>query len=159
MKIIKLMFLVLFIFTISDSFAQKDLDKKKFREKIDSVMRQKLIENADLDSMTANRFIETYNDNSKQIRKIIREKKSLLEKIETDPTDADMESKIDKLMELETRVLEIKKGFMVELKSFLTPQQIARTIIMRKNLEKVMHKEINKREKRNDSKELNENIR
>jgi hypothetical protein len=159
MKIFKLIFLVLFVFTISDSFAQKDFDKKKFKEKIDSVMRQKLIENTDLDSITANRFFETYNENSKQIRKITKEKKNLFEKIEADPSDQDMGSKIDKLMELETSVLEIKKGFMNELKTFLTPQQIARTIIMRKNLEKVMHKEINKREKRNDSNELNENIR
>lgn len=71
-----------------------------------------------------------------------------MDKIENDLNAADMETKIARLIELETSVLELKKGFITDLKSFLTPQQIAKTIIMRKNLEKVMRKEINKREKK-----------
>ncbi|HMS35218.1 MAG TPA: hypothetical protein PKC91_14135 [Ignavibacteria bacterium] len=148
MKILKLLFLLLILFNFSNSFAQKDSHKKQFREKIDSVMKQKLIENADLDSISANKFIETYNESNKQIRKIIKEKKSQMEVIENDLSASDMESKIDRLIELETRILDSKKEFITDLKSFLTPQQIARTIILRKNLEKVMRKEINKREKK-----------
>ncbi len=148
MKILKLLFLLLILFNFSNSFAQKDSHKKQFREKIDSVMKQKLIENADLDSISANKFIETYNESNKQIRKIIKEKKSQMEVIENDLSASDMESKIDRLIELETGILDLKKGFISDLKSFLTPQQIARTIILRKNLEKVMRKEINKREKK-----------
>lgn len=148
MKIIKLIFVLLILFNFSNSFAQKDSHKKQFREKIDSVMKQKLIENADLDSASANKFIETYNESNKQIRKIVKEKRSQMDKIENDLNAADMETKIARLIELETSVLELKKGFITDLKSFLTPQQIAKTIIMRKNLEKVMRKEINKREKK-----------
>lgn len=148
MKIIKLIFVLLILFNFSNSFAQKDSHKKQFREKIDSVMKQKLIENADLDSTSANKFIETYNESNKQIRKIVKEKRSQMDKIENDLNAADMETKIARLIELETSVLELKKGFITDLKSFLTPQQIAKTIIMRKNLEKVMRKEINKREKK-----------
>ena len=148
MKLIKSVLFLLILFNFSDSFAQKDSDKKQFREKIDSVMKQKLIENADLDSVAANKFIETYNESNKQIRKIVKEKRSQMDRIENDLNAADMESKIDRLIELESGVLELKKGFITDLKSFLTPQQIAKTIIMRKNLEKVMRKEINKREKK-----------
>lgn len=159
MKILLNVFLILILFNLKDTFAQKDIDKKQFRERIDSVMKQKLIENADMDTLTADRFIQIYNDNIRQIRKIIKEKQSLMNKMESDPASPDMGTNIDKLTELETNIMSIKKDFITELKTFLTPQQIAKTIIMRKNLQKVMRKEINKREKDKDSNELNEKSR
>jgi len=154
MKTYKLILLTLILFAFNTSYAQRDMNKMKFREKIDSVMRVKLIENADLDSITADRFLEIYKDNNNKIRNISREKKNLMEAIEKDPEAFDMESRIDKLMDLETNILNQRKSFISEVKTFLTPQQIAKTLVMRKNIEKVIRKELSNRKKGNKSREI-----
>ena len=154
MKTYKLIILSLILFAFNSSYAQRDMKKMKFREKIDSVMRIKLIENADLDSITADRFLEVYKDNNNKIRKISKEKKNLMETIEKDPEAIDMESKINKLMDLETNILDLRKSFISEAKTFLTPQQIAKTLVMRKNIERVIRKELSNRKKGNKSREI-----
>ncbi len=154
MKTYKLIILTLILFAFNNSYAQRDMNKMKFREKIDSVMRVKLIENADLDSVTADRFLEIYKDNNNKIRKISKEKKNLMETIEKDPGAFDIESRIDKLMDLETNILNQRKSFISEIKTFLTPQQIAKTLVMRKNIEKVIRKELSNRKKSNKSREI-----
>lgn len=137
------------LFAFNNSYAQRDMKKMKFMEKIDSVMRVKLIENGDLDSITADKFLEIYRDNNNKIRKISKEKKNLMETIEKDPEAMDMESKINNLMDLETSILDLRKSFLTQIKTFLTPQQIAKTLVMRKNIEKVIRKELSKRRKGN----------
>jgi len=149
MKTYKLIILSLILFAFNTSYAQRDMKKMKFTEKIDSVMRVKLIENGDLDSITADKFLEIYKDNNNKIRKISKEKKNLMETIEKDPEAMDMESKINNLMDLETSILDLRKSFITEIKSFLTPQQIAKTLVMRKNIERVIRKELSNRRKGN----------
>ncbi len=149
MKTYKFIILTLILFGFNNSYAQREMKKMNFMEKIDSVMKVKLIEKGDLDSITADRFLEIYKDNNNKIKKISKEKKNLMETIERDPEAIDMESKIDNLMDLETSILDLRKSFITEIKTFLTPQQIAKTLVMRKNIERVIRKEFSNRRKGN----------
>ena len=153
MKIYKIIFLSVFLILVNEVNAQKDQLKNRLGEKIDSVMHVKLIEKAGLDSITADRFIEAYRVNNKKVKVIIKEKKALMQSIENDPGAYDIESKINKLFELDSEVIEVKKSFITDLKVFLTPEQIAKTIVMRNNFGKIIRKELNKHRKNNQSRD------
>jgi len=153
MKILKLFFFIAALLASDLCLSQKEHDGKKFNDEIDTIMRQKLVERLGLDESSADKFVTTYKDNNKQIRMINKERKELFRSIELDPAATDMDSKLDKMLELETKIVDQKKIFFNELRLFLTPQQIAKTMLLRKNFEKKLRKEINnKRRKDKDDK-------
>ncbi|MEO8210922.1 MAG: hypothetical protein ABI840_10195 [bacterium] len=154
MKIFKYILFATIIFAANFSLSQIDRDKKQIRDGIDSVMKQKVMEKLSLDEATADKFINTYKENNKQLRVINKEKNKLIETIELDPGADDIDAKLDKILEFESQTVSQKKNFFNELRTFLTPQQIARTIILRKKFEKEFRNEImkyRKRNKRNDN--------
>lgn len=144
--------LILFLFSAGFSFAQRD-GKKKTSDKLDSVLKQKVIEKLIFDEPTADKLISAYKENKKQIRAINKERKEIMESIELDPGATDIELKLEKMLEIETRIADLRKNFFTELKTFLTPQQIANTLILRKNFHKELRKQMNKHRKRDKAKE------
>lgn len=134
-------------------FAQKGNDNKPYRDEIDKIMKQKFMEKVNVDESTANNFFTMFKENNKKIRMLNKEKKEILESIEGNPDAADIDSKIDKLLDIETKIIEQKKSFMSELKTILTPQQIAKTIILQRNFEKEFKKQIIKQRKRDKIKD------
>lgn len=144
MKIFRFIFIIIIILSANLSYSQRDGDRKKFRDGIDTIMKQKLIDRLGVDESSADKFLNVYKDHNKQVRIIHKEKKDLMETIELDPGASDMDSKLDKMLELETKIVDAKKSFFNELRTFLSPQQIARTLILRKNFEKEFRKQINK---------------
>jgi len=145
-------FLILFFFTTGFSFAQRD-GKRKTSDDLDKVLKQKVMEKLNFDESTADRLLLAYKDNKKQIRAINKERKEIMESIELDPGATDIESKLEKMLEIETRIADLRKNFFTELKTFLTPQQIANTLILRKNFHKELRKQMNKHRKRDKTKE------
>ncbi|MBK8554088.1 MAG: hypothetical protein IPL53_24785 [Ignavibacteria bacterium] len=156
MKIYKLLTILLLLITVKFSEAQTDDGKKKFKEEINKIMKSKLIDSLGMDEMTADKFISLYKDNNKQIRDLSKEKRALMESIELDPSAFDVEQKFDKMLEIETSILDKKKSFYQDMKSFLTPQQIAKTMILRKKMVREIKKEFNKHKKDGRKNQKNE---
>lgn len=147
MKVNKLFTLILILISVNLCLSQVDDNKKKFKEEINNIMKTKLIDSLGMDEMTADKFIGLYKDNNKQIRALSKEKRALMQSIELDPSAGDVDQKFDKMLEIETRILDKKKSFFQELKTFLTPQQIAKTMILRKKLGREIKKEFMKHKK------------
>lgn len=139
--------LILFLFSAGLSFAQRD-GKKKNSDELNRVLKQKVMEKLSFDEPTADKLISAYKENNKQMRIINKERKDIMESIELDPGSADIETKLDKMVENETKMAELRKSFFTELKTFLTPQQIAQTLILRKNFHKELRKQMGKQRKR-----------
>ncbi|MDQ3194506.1 MAG: hypothetical protein M3P82_05850 [Bacteroidota bacterium] len=144
MTSVKIILMSVLLFSAGFSFAQNDKDRKQMRDSMNAIMKQKIISNLELDDATADKFISVYKENNKNIRMIMKEKKELMESIENDPNASDIDTKLDKILQLETDVLDLRKSFFRELKTFLSPQQIAKTLVLRKRFERQFRKEVMK---------------
>jgi len=155
-----LLFTVFIIFTfVNLCDAQfdnnKDNDKKQFRAQIDSIMKQKLIEKLNLSESSADKYIIAIRENNGKVKDLLKEKKTIMKSIEADPEAADVGSKLDKSFEIDSRIIETRKEFIRDVSSYMTPQQIAKSMILKKNFNKefknqiMKHKNKDKINKRN----------
>ncbi|MEO8666335.1 MAG: hypothetical protein ABI462_12650 [Ignavibacteria bacterium] len=126
------------------STAQIDKDRKLLNDSIDAIMKQKIAANLEVDDIIADKFISVYKENNNKTREIMKEKKELMKSMESDPNAVDIDIKLDKLLQLETDILDQRKSFFQELKAFLTPQQIAKSLVLRKRFERQFRKEVMK---------------
>ncbi len=144
-----LLFSVFIVFTfVSLCTAQfdnyKDNDKKQFRAQIDSIMKQKLIEKLDLSESSADKYIIAIRENNSKVKDLLKEKKTIMKSIEADPEAADVGSKLDKSFEIDSRIIETRKEFIKDISSYMTPQQIAKSMILKKNFNKEFKNQIKK---------------
>lgn len=144
-----LLFSVFIVFTfVNLSTAQfdnnKDNDKKQFRAQIDSIMKQKLIEKLDLSESSADKYIIAIRENNGKVKDLLKEKKTIMKSIEADPEAADVGSKLDKSFEIDSRIIETRKEFIRDISSYMTPQQIAKSMILKKNFNKEFKNQIKK---------------
>lgn len=138
--------------------AQNGDNRKKFRNEIDSVMKQKLITNLQISDADADKLMNAFKENNKAVKSHAKERKAVMESIELDPSAADVETKLDKLSSIDTQLIELRQNFYRNLKTFLTPQQIAKTIVIRKNFNKELKQQFKKRGNRNkQNKQDNQN--
>ena len=144
-----LLFSVFIVFTfVNLSTAQfdnnKDNDKKQFRAQIDSIMKQKLIEKLNLSESSAGKYIIAIRENNGKVKDLLKEKKTIMKSIEADPEAADVGSKLDKSFEIDSRIIETRKEFIRDISSYMTPQQIAKSMILKKNFNKEFKNQIKK---------------
>lgn len=121
--------------------------KTKFRE----IIKNKLIENVGVSENTAEKIILMSVENRKKINGYRKRMKELRKTIEENTNDPNNSSKLDELLELDITIAKERKAFVDELKTYLTTEQIVKTIKLEKKLTKVLKKEIRdkKRGKRN----------
>lgn len=122
----------------------KDNDKKQFRAQIDSIMKQKLIEKLNLSESSADKYIIAIRVNNGKVKDLLKEKKTIMKSIEADPEAADVGSKLDKSFEIDSRIIETRKEFIRDISSYMTPQQIAKSMILKKNFNKEFKNQIRK---------------
>ncbi|MBL0106430.1 MAG: hypothetical protein IPP52_03815 [Ignavibacteria bacterium] len=122
----------------------KDNDKKQFRAQIDSIMKQKLIEKLNLSESSADKYIIAIRENNGKVKDLLKEKKTIMKSIEADPEAADVGSKLDKSFEIDSRIIETRKEFIRDVSSYMTPQQIAKSMILKKNFNKEFKNQIKK---------------
>lgn len=144
-----LLFSVFIVFTfVNLSTAQfdnnKDNDKKQFRAQIDSIMKQKLIEKLNLSESSADKYIIAIRENNGKVKDLLKEKKTIMKSIEADPEAADVGGKLDKSFEIDSRIIETRKEFIRDVSSYMTPQQIAKSMILKKNFNKEFKNQIKK---------------
>lgn len=145
---IKALFM-LFLFVSVNSYAQKDSAKFQQMQELESVLKDKFKSNLGIDDEKTNKLIELQKENKKQLREYRKEEKEIYKEIEANPEAADIDSKFSKIFELEKKSLEVKENYFNELKTFLTPQQIAKSFIIKRKLYKELKKEIDKRDNKN----------
>lgn len=141
--------LMLFLFISSKSFAQRDSSKFQKMQELESVFKEKVKTNLGIDEAQADKLIALEKENKMQLKKLRKEEKELYNEIEANPDASDIDSKFNKILELERKTIEVKENYFNELKNFLTPQQIAKSFIIKRKLFKELRKEINKRDKKN----------
>jgi len=143
MKNIKTKLILLFLIVIvSQNFIYSQIDNKK---KLQRIIRQKFIEKLEISDSLGDKFFKIYNKSINDIRALNKEKKDLMESIESNLDASDMSSKTDRLFEIDQQIENSKKDFYNELKTIFTYKQIAQTIIFQRNLKQFLNKEIRKR--------------
>jgi hypothetical protein len=136
--VIILILIVGFNFTLQ---AQEDTSLTGSRHKLKKVVREKLIEKLEIDEASADKFITLYNEQKKVMGDYNKDKKDLMRTIEDNPDASDVMKKINDLIEIDDKINKSRKEFIAELQKFLTPKQIAQSIIFQKNLRKLFLKE------------------
>jgi len=124
-----------------ESFSQRG-NNNNFSDEIGKAMKQKLMESVNLDEATANKFVELRKEKMKQMRDLMREKRDLMKQINDNPDAADIESKLNNILDLETKAIEVRRNHINEMKLFMTPQQIAKSMIFIKKFNKEFRNQI-----------------
>lgn len=133
------LFLIAFFilgFTFGNAFTQQDTTDN--RQILKKAIKKKFIENLGLDKETGDKFFRLYNESRKELNELNKKQKEILEYINTNYDAEDISSKIDEMMENENKIFETRKNFINSLKEFLTPQQIAKSIVMQQKMRKLL---------------------
>ena len=138
LTLVTLLLLITFINNVS--YSQND-NKGKFK----ALVKEKLIEKLSISDSIADIYMGLYTKNANEIKKLNQEKRELMKEIENNYDASDIQDKIDRLLAIDIQIDNIKKEFITELNSFLTPKQIAQSIIFQRNLRLYLQKEIKKR--------------
>jgi hypothetical protein len=154
MKTFKKILILAFLLISGISYSQNGEKGKQFRDEINKVMKDKLITNLNVSDETADKILKAFKDNLANIRALNKERKKIIESIELDPGAADIDTKLDNMINIESEILKSRKDFFANLRTFMTPQQIAKTIVMKKNFEKELKNQLKKR--KNNKNKIND---
>ncbi|MFA5011008.1 MAG: hypothetical protein WC644_03545 [Ignavibacteria bacterium] len=143
--------IVLTLFVGSSLFAQKDTTGA--REKLNKVLKEKLIEKVGLSESTADKVMEISAEHRKEIKDLKKQIKTLKKEISDNPESSDVSSKLDELSALQDKVHKSRQDMQTKMKALLTPTQIAETMAFQKEVKKFMKKEIKKTKKSKKDKE------
>lgn len=158
----RIILLILFLSIVSGagtSFAQpkdgkfdgKD-DRKDFREKIQKLRKEKLIEKLNISETTADKVFEMEGNMVDEIRGYQKEKRETFKEIESNPDATDIDSKLNRILDLDIKVAETKKNYYTNLKEILTPKQIAEAMVLQMKFNKKLREQFKKNRKKGDRK-------
>ena len=137
-----LSFLTAFIST--DAYSQRDTTRDKFKK----IVKEKLKEKLQIDDNTIDEYIRLYTTHRKAINELAKQRKDVLDYIENNLDASDLSQKIDEVLSIDAKMVDLRKDFIISLKNIMTPKQIAQTIIFQKKLLKFMSGERKKRKGR-----------
>lgn len=131
------------------SFSAGYTQPKKMNEELKKIRKQKYLENVTLvDETTADKYFEVFDANFDSIRKLNRQRKETLEYIEKNLDASDLSAKMEDLLDIENKILDKKKDLYTQLKTFMTPKQLAQSMIFQVKFNKELKKQIDKRRKK-----------
>ncbi|HEX2788092.1 MAG TPA: hypothetical protein VHP32_09320 [Ignavibacteria bacterium] len=143
-KLIFFFIIALFGFiSFTDSYAQNDRDD--FKQKLDQVRKEKFIEKIKVDDATADRYFQVTNTFMETMKDLNQSQRRIMKSIEDNPDASDIESKLNQFIENEAKIGNVKKEYYESLKTFLTPKQVAQTIIFQRQFMKKLKNEVDKR--------------
>ncbi|MFZ4592480.1 MAG: hypothetical protein ACOYN6_15875 [Ignavibacteria bacterium] len=159
MKTLNLLLLVLslIVFTSTGSYSQNDTSRSAAKEKLRKIVKEKLMEKMNLDDATATKFIELSAANRKEMKELRKKEKDLTDYIFDNPQSSDVGTKIEDLLEAENKINQLRNDHYAKLKAFLTPTQIAQSMVFQKELVKFMKKEMKLEKKEKDKKQEDAN--
>ncbi len=147
---------VIVLFFTATAQSQTDTSRAAQKEKLKKMVKEKLMEKMNLDDATATKLMELASANRKEMRELRKKEKELTDYIFDNPTAADVGTKIEDLLETENKINQTRNEHYAKLKTFLTPTQIAQSLVFQKELTKFMKKEMKldkKESKERDGKE------
>jgi Spy/CpxP family protein refolding chaperone len=141
--IIILVFLTAFVFAVQ---AQEDTSSIGSRKKLHKAVKEKFMQKLNIDEATANKFFELYGEQKKEMKEFEKSKRQLMQSIEENPESSDVMTKIDQILDIDEKICKSRRDFITSLQKFLTPGQIAQSIIFQKNLKKLYIKNGDRKE-------------
>ena len=145
--------LVLTGFMTSIVWAQDNGDK--FRDKIEKIKLEKLVKKLELDDNTAEKFKAKYKDFSAEVRDLNQKRveayKQMLEDLKN---GSPVDSSLNKVLDYENQLYKARESFAEDLKTILTPKQIAIMIVFERKfnteLKKILKDYIQDKKQNND---------
>ncbi|CAN5653765.1 hypothetical protein BH10BAC5_BH10BAC5_03980 [soil metagenome] len=149
--------LIICFFLCSTAFSQKNGPPPGSpREELLKVKMQKFMDALQTDSSTAIKYFTSSFENRKAINQLSKQRKNLMEDIESDLDAADLGSKLEQLEGIEFSIYDLRKTFFNELKTYLTSKQIAQAMLLEKKFGKRLKEELDKRKNKFDDDNPNE---
>ena len=135
--------LIVIIFIVS--FSAANAQPKKMTDELKKIRKEKYLENVSVDDATADRYFELFDENFLAVKKLSKQKKENMEYIEKNVDAADVSAKIEEILDIDSKIVEKKKDLYNQLKTFLSPKQIAQSIIFQLKFNKELKNQIDKR--------------
>jgi septal ring factor EnvC (AmiA/AmiB activator) len=129
--------------------AQQDTSTRK--GKFQKIVKEKFMEKVGVDEKTADKFMETMKSHKDEMKQLQQKRKSIMKEITDNPNSADVQSKLEELLDIDYRMHMSRKNFFTELKTFMTPQQIAGSMSFQKNMKDFMKQNKKGKNKRGKS--------
>ena len=114
-------------------------------DELKKIRKEKYLENVSVDDATADRYFELFDENFLAVKKLNKQKKENMEYIEKNIEAADVSARIEEILEIDSKIVEKKKDLFTQLKTFLSPKQIAQSIIFQLKFNKELKNQIDKR--------------
>ena len=143
---------VMITFCLNAAVFAQDKDDK-FREKIEKIKIEKLINKLELDDTTAEVFTAKYKDFSKLIKDLNKKRfaayKLMVENLES---GSGLDTLVDQVIGFETQINDEREKFAEDLKTILSPKQIATMIIFERKFNNEIRKLLKDYQKENRKK-------
>jgi hypothetical protein len=148
-KITFLLPLMLFVFSI---YTNGQVKNGNIRDKIEKIKLEKLIKKLDLDDKTAEIFTEKYKNFVSVIKDLNKKRvsayKLMLENLET---GNGLDTLVDQVLDYESQIAKERDDFAEDLKTVLTPKQIATMIVFERKFNTELKKILQNYRKRNNN--------
>ena len=130
----------LFMLCSLQANAQIDTQNTKAGKLIRESIRKKFIEYVRTDEQTTDKFFSDFRKNHKEINTLLRERQYIMKEIELNTDADDIQQKLERVSQIDKNIFNLKQEFSESLKAYLTPEQIAKTIIFEKKIRKIINK-------------------
>lgn len=146
--------IIIFIALSHNIFAQRFMHEEggPFPEgRIAELEKIKLIETLDLDEETMLKFFSRRNAHHKKIKILVREKDSLVNKLGVrirNESKNNYESNIQKILEIEEKLVLERKNFLESIDDILSSYDVAKLIVFERRFRNEIRKELLKQGKR-----------
>ena len=130
----------LFMLCSLQANAQIDTQNTKAGKLIRESIRKKFIEYVRTDEQTTEKFFSDFRKNRKEINTLLRERRNIMKEIELNTDADDIQQKLERVSQIDKNIFNLKQEFSESLKAYLTPEQIAKTIIFEKKIRKIINK-------------------
>lgn len=141
------------ILTGTGAYSQTDTSRAAQKEKLKKMVKEKLMEKMSIDDASATKLMELASAHRKEMKELRKKEMDLTDYIFDNPTSSDVGTKIEDLLEAENKINQLRNDYYSKLKAFLTPTQIAQSMVFQKELTKFMKKEMKMEKKDKDGKE------
>lgn len=133
------------IFSVKSVFSQDD-----FREKLQEIKLDKLTKKLELDETTKSSFIDKYKSFSADMRELNKKRaKAYKQMTENLDSGEGLDSLVNQLLDYEQQINDKREAFVVDMKTILTSQQIAKMIVFERKFNNEIKKLLKQYQKDN----------
>ncbi|MGB9696745.1 MAG: hypothetical protein ACP5P3_07405 [Ignavibacteria bacterium] len=141
----KLLIIIVSLFMISYvSYGQIDTNKFNKGGKFRKAYKEKLMQVLNIDSKTADDFISLSNQYRQTVGSYMKELKETNKTLENPGTGIDVKTTLDKLLDLEYKIVSARKGYFSDALKILSPEQFAKALQFNKKFRQSIRDEIKK---------------